>query len=374
MKALTGRERLTRIFRGDEIDRPAIKLWGFQPDQNMLHPDYEPVYRKAAELSDWFAGAGSAFNMAAGKNSETLLTRDYKPHSDLWKELVVTYHTPKGNLTERHMVSTINAPGYTMEHAVKEPEDLEAVLSLPYEPFPFQAEGYFDMETRVGDKGLTLFGIDHAAYVLHRLMGSERLAFFSVDHRDLLHQAVSVFADRLRQHVQSAIDAGVRGIFSWVGPELFIPPLMAPDDFDDFIFKYDQPLCDLIHDAGGYTWLHVHGKVNNFIERFITMGIDVLNPLEPPKNGDIHLPDLIRNYGKRLGWEGNIEIQELIQAEPDRLTGLIRRCVEAGAPSGRFILGLSAGYMEYPVPEPGYIRNLLIYLEEGYREVEKYRN
>jgi hypothetical protein len=86
------------------------------------------------------------------------------------------------------------------------------------------------------------------------------------------------------------------------------------------------------------------------------------------------MPDLIGNYGRRLGWEGNIEIQEVIQAEPDRLTSLIRQCVEAGAPSGRFILGLSAGYMEYPVPEPGYIRNLLIYLEEGYREVEKYRN
>jgi len=25
--------------------------------------------------------------------------------------------------------------------------------------------------------------------------------------------------------------------------------------------------------------------VSNFIERFIAMGIDVLNPLEPPKNG-----------------------------------------------------------------------------------------
>ena len=66
-------------------------------------------------------------------------------------------------------------------------------------------------------------------------------------------------------------------------------------------------------------------------------------------------------------------ILEIIQAEPDRLLRLVGECVEAGASSGRFILGLSAGYMEYPFPKPVYIRNLLLYLDEGYREVEKYR-
>jgi len=107
----------------------------------MLHPDYMPVYQKAAALSDWFASAGSNFDMAAGQLARELITWEWKPHSDLWKEQIVTYHTPKGNLTERFMVSTVNAPGYTMEHAVKEP-DLEAILSMPYEPFPFLINPY----------------------------------------------------------------------------------------------------------------------------------------------------------------------------------------------------------------------------------------
>ena len=159
MKALTGRERLTRIFRNEEVDRPAFKLWGFYPDQKLLHGDYEPVYQKAAELTDWFVYSASKYNRAAGLNAEKSITYEYKPHSDLWKELVVTYHTPKGNLVERQMVSTVKEPGYITEHAVKEPEDLEAFLSMPYEPFPFQAKGYFDKEARIGDKGVTYFNI-----------------------------------------------------------------------------------------------------------------------------------------------------------------------------------------------------------------------
>jgi uroporphyrinogen decarboxylase len=174
------------------------------------------------------------------------------------------------------------------------------------------------------------------------------------------------------EHARKAIEAGVRGIYVWVGPELFIPPLMGPTDFEEFVFDYDKTLCDMIHNAGGHIWVHCHGKVAKFIGRFIDMGIDVLNPLEPPKNGDVDFGPLVKQYGGRIGWEGNIEIQEIIQAEPERLKDLIRKCVEAGRPSGRFILCPSAGFMEYPFPEPDYIRNLLIYLEEGYKEVCKY--
>jgi uroporphyrinogen-III decarboxylase len=103
------------------------------------------------------------------------------------------------------------------------------------------------------------------------------------------------------------------------------------------------------------------------------MGVDILNPLEPPKNGDIDLEAAIAKYQNRIGWEGNIEIQEILQASPERLKELIEKCVDAGSKSGRFILCPSAGYMEYPFPDERYISNLLLYLEYGYECVERCR-
>lgn len=43
-----------RIFRGEEIDCPALKLWGagLYGEYALLHPVYEPVSRLAAEVSD----------------------------------------------------------------------------------------------------------------------------------------------------------------------------------------------------------------------------------------------------------------------------------------------------------------------------------
>jgi len=113
-------------------------------------------------------------------------------------------------------------------------------------------------------------------------------------------------------------------------------------------------------------------KVANFVESFINMGVDVLNPLEPPKNGDIHMGEIISRFGNRIGWEGNIEIQDLILASPERVKELIDECVRLGSASSRFILCPSAGFNEYTQPSPEYINNLLLYLTYGLETVEKY--
>jgi len=244
-------------------------------------------------------------------------------------------------------------------------------LSIPYEPFPFQIDEYAQKQAKLGDRGVVIFTVEHAGYALQRLIGSENMAYFSIDCRDEVQEVISVFSGRIRELVQSALAVGIKGPFGWVGPELFIPPLMSPRDFEDFVFRWDKPLCDDIHNGGGYVWVHCHGKVANFIERFIDMGVDVLNPLEPPKNGDVHLETVIEKFGNRIGWEGNIEMQDLIESEPERLKELIRTCVAAGRKSGRFILCPSSGYMEYPFPSKRYISNLLLYLEYGLKCVEE---
>ena len=117
-----------------------------------------------------------------------------------------------------------------------------------------------------------------------------------------------------------------------------MPPLMSPRDFQQYVHDMDKHICDLIHNAGGHVWVHCHGKVANFIDSFMDMGVDVLNPLEPPKNGDIDMERIIEKYGNKIGWEGNIEIQEILLSPQQRLRQLIDECVEAGNKSGRFIL------------------------------------
>lgn len=368
---LTSRERILRIFRGEEIDRPALKLWGAGPVGKQLHPAYLPVSRLAAETTDIFASASSPFDIYCGANAPDYVeVTDQSTADPLWLDRHTTFHTPAGDLHQVERISTVGEPPYITEYLVKEPEDLPKLLSLPYAPYPFDRSEYDRLTREVGDRGVVMLNLDHAGYALQRLVGSENLAYFSIDCRDALDEVIRVFSARIREFVRMAIDAGVRGPCQWVGPEVFIPPLLSPKDFEDFVFRYDQPLCADIHNAGGSVWVHCHGKVASFIERYIAMGVDILNPLEPPKNGDVSLPDIAAAFRGRIGLEGNIEIQQILQAEPDDLREQIRACVEAGQSSGRFILCPSAGYMEYPFPSDAYIRNLLLYLTYGLECVE----
>ena len=371
---LTSKERIMRIFQNKEIDRPALKLWGagLNPDR-VLHPAYKPVAQLAAEKSDLFGGAGFAFNIHAGKNIERYVEKyvTEADHPD-WRHRHTVLHTPKGDLHMIKRISTKREPGFIIEHFIKEPEDIDTLLSMEYEPFELDRTKYDNAVAQMGDRGVTMIGIgQNPAYAVQELMGSETLAYFSIDEREKLHDLIRLYADRVLAHTKAILDLGIKDpVFQWVGPELYLPPLMSANDFEEFVHDMDKPIGDAIHNAGGYLWVHSHGKVANFIDSFIDMGVDILNPLEPPKNGDIDMNDIIARYGNRIGWEGNIEIQEILLSSKERLGALIDACVEAGNKSGRFVLCPSAGYMEYPFPTEQYIDNLMFYLQHGLEAVE----
>ena len=373
---LTSHERIMRIFKNEEIDRPALKLWGAKlSTEKLLNPAYRPVAELAAQVSDLFESRSFAFDIYAGRNIDRYVEKYTVPtdHPD-WYDLHTVFHTPTGDL---HMVtrdSTTGDPGYITEYMIKEPEDIDKLLSMEYAPFELDRARYDTAVSQMGDRGVVMIEMGHAAYAVQELMGSETLAYFSVDERERLHDLIGIYADRMLAHTRAILDLGIKEpVFNWVGPELYLPPLMGVGDFKEFVHDMDKPLGDAIHDAGGYVWVHSHGKVANFIESFIDMGVDVLNPLEPPKNGDIDMNDIIARYGNRIGWEGNIEIQEILLSSRERLAALIDECVAAGSKSGRFILCPSAGYMEYPRPTEHYIDNLMFYLKYGLEAVERYR-
>ncbi|MBQ8610246.1 MAG: hypothetical protein IJ412_00925 [Oscillospiraceae bacterium] len=374
---LTSRERIMRIFRNQETDRPAFKLWGAEfGSYPLLHRDYEPVAALAQENTDLFGGCGGfPADLITGANRGKYVEQwDEDTSRPTWKIRHTVYHTPLGDLHQREKISTIGEPGYTLEYCVKEPEDIEKLLSMEYTPYPVDRSDFDLRERRLGDKGVTMISLPHAAYTAQTLMGSETLAYFCIDYRQELAQLIGTYADRRLQHTKRVLDTGVKAPFAWVGPELFLPPLVGPEEFREFVYDCDKPLCDLIHEAGCHVWVHSHGSVNDFIESFIGMGVDVLNPIEPAgKGGDVLLDEVVAKFGNRIGWEGNIEIKDILLADPQQLRALIDECVRCGAPSGRFILCPSAGFNEYVAPTQRYIENLRLYLTYGLEAVEKYR-
>lgn len=369
---MTRKERLTAVFEGKPVDRAAVKLWNVRPNQELLHPAYGPVYTRAIEKTDLVASARSPFHLLCGRHCEDRIRRVEVPtDSPEWVDVITTVDTSDGPLRSVHRRNTQNKPGYEMEHLLKEPADVKKLLSLPYDPFPFLTDEFLNMEAVIGDAGIVMYGLDHAMYGLNHLIGSENYALWSVECRELLLEATAVFAHRIQDEVDRVFAHGLRPVFGWVGPELCIPPLMSLHDFDEFVLAFDAPLCARIHDGGGRVWVHCHGRMRALLERFVEMGTDVLNPVEPPPMGDVTLPEAFDIVGNRMALEGNIETHDLMTAEPDVLAATIHDAVRTGSGDGRrFILCPTSGYMEDPIPSPRLIENLLVFIDEGVRTAE----
>jgi uroporphyrinogen-III decarboxylase len=203
-------------------------------------------------------------------------------------------------------------------------------------------------------------------YALERLIGSENFALWSLEADEMFVEAIALFASRLRERVDDAFDAGLTPVFGWVGPELCIPPLMSPTAFDRYVGNVDAPLIERIHERGGYVWVHSHGKMGPVLERFADMGVDVLNPIEPPPMGDITLAEAFRRVGNRMGLEGNIETHDFMTGTVDTLRPLIHDCIDEGR-GRRYVLCPSSGFMENVDPTDTEIQNWMFYIDEAVR-------
>ncbi len=97
------------------------------------------------------------------------------------------------------------------------------------------------------------------------------------------------------------------------GEEYLVPPLHGPTDFCDFNVRYDKPIIDLIHDAGGRVHIHCHGSVKRVMAGFLDMEVDVLHPFEAPPMGDITPAEAKEVIRGRVCYEGNIQIHHMYE-------------------------------------------------------------
>ncbi len=93
----------------------------------------------------------------------------------------------------------------------------------------------------------------------------------------------------------------------------------------DFFAPRYRRLFDAMHAAGFDVWLHSCGRVNELIERFIGVGVNVVNLQQPRALG---IDDVGRRYRGRIAFSSLADIQatlpteraELIEADAEALT------------------------------------------------------
>jgi len=369
---MTSRERLMAAITGEPPDRVPVKIWALNKKTVAKHPSYQPIIDAGLKMTDlvgnWRMNRGW-FLSAVEPESHT---EERPAQREEWIEVATTYETPEGPLTCSALRNIHGKPGYRAEHMIKSKDDWRKILSVPYEPIREDCSGFAQTDAQMGDDGIVMVSTGgHPLYSVNMHIGSELFAIWSIEERAFIHEMLDEMLRRQMDYLKWILGQGVRAVFSYVGPELCIPPLQSVRDFHEFVVDYDRRFIDLIHDAGGWVWCHSHGNMDPVLEGFMEMGVDCLNPCEPPPIGSTTLADLRRRAGDRMTLEGNIEKHDLLTETPDAIRQKVRQAIREGAPGGRFILCPTTGFMEWPTCEPKVVENWIAYMAAG-REYGRY--
>ena len=333
-------------MRSRQADRVPVKLPGLPPDAPVDLSLRHRFDRASARVQDRMAswGVEGATGFFYTEHPDVQYHEYTRPSGHAgYEEHVQELTVPAGRLEGVEWRSPVGLPSYQKQYMVREPADAEILLSIPYVPARPDPTPYFDKVRETGDDGVVLVGMVDVVYNVHRLVGSEPLALWSVDHRDLVHAMLEFFCRRQVDVVTYCLSLGMGPSFGWVGPEVCVPPLMGPRDFDEFVVPYDRRLTDAIHESDGIVWVHSHGHMDDVLEGFVEAGVDCLQPLEPPPYGDLVLADAKRRVGGRLCLEGNLECHDFDTLCADAMRDRVRQIMRDAAPGGGFILACASG-------------------------------
>jgi len=312
---------------------------------------------------EWWPRAVNGHPFLTAHPSAAIISRETRERES------TRYHnannTPRGPIhqTVRRLENVHT--DWTVEHWLKTDEDIERFLSIPYEPIEWDCSGLAEIDAKLGDRVVIFPGITDAICYVADLFEFGEYTVRAFADRSNIRRLLDAMQPRVLARLEAMLDAGAGPVFRLVGPEYVSPPYLPPELFREFVVQYDKPLVDLIHRHGRLVRAHSHGRCSQLLDMFADeMGVDALDPLEAPPDGDITLADAKRRIGDRCCLFGNMQFRDLETATPEQIDEMVRRNIEDAAEGGGFVLMPTAEPVTTPLSAT-LERNYFQYIESA---------
>ena len=339
---LTSRERLLRCIRHEPLDRTPASAYYIDPYDETTYRNHEPRYLEYVEIckqyDDTFTPAGIGGQGIYWSASDKVRAWSEEEREGPIHRITSYIETPQGVLQSRHRWDDGIATTWQLEPLLKGPEDEARLLSMPFEPPELDFSDYERKTANIGQRGIVQVGIPDPICMVYPAMGWKGFSMAALERPGEVLRLLDFFAERLEWLAEQIAAHCHETSVRIAGPEYVGPGLASPDLFRRYCLQYDRRLVEIIRRSDNFACIHCHGPLGGIVDMIGAMEPHILEPIEPPPDGDVPLTELKRRLGERICLMGYIEFRHLEYDEPEVLERRVAEACRDGGDTGYVLL------------------------------------
>lgn len=277
----------------------------------------------------------------------------------------ITLETPKGNLVRKFRTDNGIYTAWQTEHQVKDDNDIEKFLSIPFDPMPVDITHVKAQNEYIGENGIILIDLPDPICTVFDLFDFGEFTVRAFTEEKLMLKLLDKVYEEQSYFYEEMLKKGAGPLFRFAGAEACTPPYLGGEQFKKYVADYDGKLIRKIHDHGQLARIHCHGKVKTILNQLLEMEVDALDPLEAPPDGDLQLSEAKQICGNKITIFGNIQLKDLEYLSPAEMKETVKKCLEQGKPGGNFVLLPTATPINVPL-SPRTEENIRIMIDAAY--------
>jgi hypothetical protein len=339
-------------LRGQLVDRPAVNFYeigGFavnpsDPDPFNVYndPSWQPLLQLAEEQTDLIRMRSPV----KARSHEVCPRADTSGLDHGRKEFFkIEKYIEKGHRFTR---TTLKVAGrtmtelsrrdpdidtvWTLEHLLKNLDDLRAYLSLPDEVFTEEVHigNLLKEDEELAEQGIVMIDTEDPICAAASLFGMENFTIIALTEQRIFHSLLEKLSRHIYARTEKTAKAFSGHLWRIYGPEYATEPYLPPHLFKEYVVRYTGPMVQTIQKYDGFARIHCHGRLQAVLDYIVEMGADAIDPVEPPPQGDVELEYVRSKYGRDLVLFGNIEIADIENTEPGQFEKIVEKALIDG--------------------------------------------